>query len=545
MRSLATVVLVVAVASGACTSGESAPVGESTSSMVTTVTATSLPAATTTTSEASTTTTTRWVPESHTLGSLAATPYETEPLVWRNTGVTFERRRSHEYWVGSMGDRFVFVEFDWPLGGLVVSTSVDGVEWERASLPETIGADEVPLAEWAVVHVAAGEAGVVVVLNREPVGREQLEPSHLLISTEGLTFVESDLSALQGHPNPTNPASIAAGAAGFAVVTEDPTSRIDPVNWMYVSADGVEWQLVDIPDTYRDLGWVEGLGDGWITQGPYRRSPDNAYPVYVIGPEGGVELRTAPWDSFPQSWGDQVLMEIYSERLIEEHLGEAPSFYATADASAWWRIPFPDQGPFSEQDYAAWYVETIAGDGPDDQLLVLGCGDRCVGAWEFYGNNFLPVTIQRDDWGIEISGNYVSYFNGTAWKSINDASDFYDPATETLTIVEDGETIASITCDQMRQAAIDAPWHAGLGDGLTTLPDEALWHSYNGTSWHEQAVDDLFGTESYVFAAAMTTDLALAVVTPNGDRQVADPLGCELGLYAPEQPLEIWIAELP
>lgn len=43
----------------------------------------------------------------------------------------------------------------------------------------------------------------------------------------------------------------------------------------------------------------------------------------------------------------------------------------------------------------------------------------------------------------------------------------------------------------------------------------------------------------------MTEQRALAIVTPNGDRYVADPVGCELGLFPPERPLEIWIADLP
>jgi hypothetical protein len=174
----------------------------------------------------------------------------------------------------------------------------------------------------------------------------------------------------------------------------------------------------------------------------------------------------------------------------------------------------------------------------------LGCGDRCVAMWEFYGDSFFPVSVEANGWTVDIWGDYVSYSNGSRWESIQDASNLYDPASETLTIVDGGETIASISCDAMRQAAADLEWPTELG-GLTELPDEALWHSYNGTSWHEQAVDDLFGAESYVFAAAATSERALAIVTPNGDRYVADPLGCQLGLYPEEQPLEVWIAQLP
>lgn len=548
MLRISIVGLLAVVLAGSCTASElsstdatKAPTSDGALAS-STVPATTSTTATASTLPRTTTSTTVWMEQPHTLGPLESTPYVADPLTWRNTGVTLTRAQPHEYWVGSMGDRFVFVRWAWPSGGLDVSTSVDGVAWSPSSLPETVGVDEVPIDDLSVIDVAAGESGAIITLNADPVGSEQHTPSHVLVSTDGATFFESDLSELKGSPE-----SIAAGRSGFALIAEAKTSRTDPANWLYVSLDGVEWDLVNTPDLDRDLWWVVAFGRGWMAKGPYDSARPDQYPVYGIDEPDSVGLYSAPSDYFAMSWGDGVLIDSYIERSVAEHLGETPSFYVTTDSLEWWRLPFPNQGGENEtaNDYAAaWHVATVVAN-QHGQLMVLGCGDGCVGTWEFYGNSFFPVSIDRNGWTIDIMGDHLSYARDSDWRSIADASGMYDPTTETLTIVDADETIATISCDQMRQAVIAMDWPLQLESGLTELPEEALWHSYDGTSWHEQAVRDLFGAESYVFAAAMTDRLALAVVTPNGDRYVADPVGCALGLFPPERALELWIADLP
>ena len=160
---------------------------------------------------------------------------------------------------------------------------------------------------------------------------------------------------------------------------------------------------------------------------------------------------------------------------------------------------------------------------------------------EYDVNVTSPSLVTKNEYVVHVSGGKVGVEEPRGPSRIDDSVDtrawFDEKGTLTLPDNETGETLVSISCKELRQAAsLDTP------EWINDFPPGQLWTSPDGIAWSQQQVTREFGRGSYVYSTAVNGDTFAALVVPNGDRPIDDPPNCPLNLYPAERPYEIWIA---
>lgn len=513
--------------------------GTSSSSTTTTTIAES-----STTTRPRSTTTTVVLPPVGAVVPLDPTDYDGEVPVWVRADAQFDRNREH--WLGVVGDEFVVLSWGSTVGTMTVRHSSDGVVWSDpvavVGLP-----DGAPAFGSQFPEIAGGRAGLIMAVENPPGWHAGNRTFRIVTSPDGSVWTEWPVDEIVGAPF-----SVAANDTGFAVVTQTGGQAPDPDRFLSVSGDNGEWLPVSLPDNERHLWWVAGIGDDFVAKGP--GSDDSHEAIrdrhhYTIDADGNAEVTSGPYEASefaPIDWdGAMLVWNQYGELRIPEHRGERPTLYASSQPGSWLRLPFPPQEPTGDDPYGMWMFETLAA-GPAG---ITSAGCNCVDFWDFYGESFYDFMFTQAGYDIHVMGDYVWLFDTSpatedpVWHPPGkiDTANWFDPDTGTLTVPdpETGDTLATITCDEMRDSIDDGAYE--IGPYLTDFPDQDLWYSPDGTSWTSQHAPDLFGGDSYVFQSAVNSDTAVVLVAPNGDRPIDDPPGCPVGHYPEERPFEIWV----
>jgi len=489
------------------------------------------------------TTTTLALPPVNAVVPLGPTPYDGGALVWVRADAQFDRNR--EQWLGVAGDEFVVLSWGSTVGTMTLRRSSDGVAWSDP-VPVVGLPDGAPAFGSQFPEIAGGRAGLIMVVENPPGWHAANRAYRVVTSPNGVVWTEQPVHEIAGAPF-----SVAASDTGFAVVTQTGGQIPDPDRYLAVSGNDGEWLPVPLPDNERHLWWVAGIGDDFVAKGP--GSDDNHDPMrdrhhYAIDGGGNADVTTGPHEGTefaPIDWdGSMLVWNQYGELRIPQHRGEQPTLYASSEPGSWVRLPFPAQEPVGDEPWGQWMFETIAAGPPG----IISAGCNCVGFWDFYGESFYDFTFTRAGYDIHVMGDYVWLFDtspsaeGPVWhpSSEVDTATWFDPDTGTLTVPnpETGDTLATITCAEMRNSIDDNAYE--IGPHLTDFPNQDLWYSPDGTSWASQHAPNLFGSDAYVFQSAVNSDTAVLLVAPNGDRPIDDPPGCPMGYYPEEQPFEIW-----
>jgi len=516
---------------------------QTTSSSVTTTT--TVPESTTTRSRS--TTTTLALPPVEPVVPLDPTDYDGDTLVWVRAEAQFDRAREH--WLGVVGDEFVVLSWRNTLSTMTVRRSADGVVWSEP-VPAVGLPDGAPAFGSQSPEIAGGGAGLIMLVQDPPGWHDGNRAFRVVTSPDGEVWTERPVYEIAGAPF-----SVAAGDAGFAVVTQTGGQVPDPDRFLAVSGDDGEWLPVLLPDDERHLWWVAGIGDGFVAKGPGSGDSHDAIRDrhhYTIDSGGNADVTPGPFEASefaPIDWdGSMLVWNQYGELRIPQHRGERPTLYSSSEPGSWVRLPFPAQEPTSDDPYGMWMFETFAAGPPG----IISAGCNCVGFWDFYGESFYDFMFTEAGYDIHVLGDYVFLFDtspGTenpVWHPPGeiDTATWFDPDTGMLTVPdpETGDTLATIACDEMRNSIDDSAYE--IGPHLTDLPEQDLWYSLDGTSWTSQHAPDLFGDDSYVFQSAVNSDTAVLLVAPNGDRPIDDPPGCPMNYYPEEQPLDTWVTTL-
>jgi hypothetical protein len=475
---------------------------------------------------------------------LDPTEYEGEPLEWVRANVRLDRDR--EQWLGVAGGEFVILSWRNTLATMTVRRSADGVVWSEP-VPAVGLSGGVPAFVRQPFEIAAGPSGLIMVVE-DPPGWHGMETTRrVATSPDGVAWTEWRVDEIGGAPY-----SVAASDTGFAVVADTHGQVPSPDRFLAVSGDDGEWLPVSLPDNERHLWWVAGIGDRFVAKGP--GSDDSHGSMrdlyhYSIDADGNAEVTPGPYEAsefVPINWdGAMLVWNQYGELHDPQHRGERPTLYASSEPGSWVRLPIPPQEPTSDDPYGMWTFETLAAGPPG----IIGAGCDCVGFWDFYGESLYDFMFTEGGYDIHVMGDSVWLFDTSPtaeqphWYPPGDidTATWFDPDTGTLTVPnpETGDTLATITCDEIRNSIDDAVDE--IGPYLTDFPEQDLWYSPDGTSWTSQHAPDLFGDDAYVFQSAVNGDTIALLAAPNGDRPIDDPPGCPMNYYPEEQPFEIWV----
>jgi len=536
----------VSLLSPSCTSGpdesRDTTLAPTTAVSETTITTASTTTAPTTTTAASTATiaavTDSPYPEAQ-LVPLEPEAYLERPLGWVRANATLDRTR--RYWLGTIDSTFVLLSWERGGGDYRIQTSDNGRTWSGQEPTVGLPDSGTPVFDVTGEQVRSGRAGMIVAIGDDP-WIEESEPALVFTSSDGRTWTVVEPSVFEGSPY-----LVSASHEGFAVVETFPSERHgERANAMYVAdADG-EWRRVEIPGEEDALWWVSGFGADFIAKGPDQKGMTEDEPTYIVSTTSELTMGVSLGDHVPTPWLDGALVHNeYGESRIVRIRGHEPTFYSTADAITWERLPFPPQPDSDEPDH---YQVTSIGTG-DPDLLIAGCSG-CQGHLEFHGNSFGGIAITKDGYRLDVWGGTVLIFNapnGDLERPLfnNGAGQWFDVTTGTLQIPanEHGPGV-EVSCDEMRQVVVDMQWPEESEWALVEMVPQDLWHSPKGRSWNKQDVRTIFGPDAWIEQTTATKSASVVLVAPNGERPIADPPGCELGFYPKEEPLEIWATDL-
>jgi hypothetical protein len=117
-----------------------------------------------------------------------------------------------------------------------------------------------------------------------------------------------------------------------------------------------------------------------------------------------------------------------------------------------------------------------------------------VGFSDFYDESLFDFMFTEAGYDIHLMGDSVWLFDTSPtaehphWSppSDIDTATWFDPDTGTLTVPnpETGDTLATITCNEIRNSIDDAAYE--IGPYLTDFPEQNLWYSPDGPSVRRQ-----------------------------------------------------------
>ena len=141
-------------------------------------------------------------------------------LVWNRSTVEFDR--DLRYWLGVVGDEFVLLSWDWPVAGLAVQRSPDGLSWSAPMPLEGVPATASPVEMWRWDKGISGSSvGMIGLFDTTP--KDDRQAGHdVFTSPDGVEWTQETLPLVDHASEATGPFGVAASDDGYAVwVTAD------------------------------------------------------------------------------------------------------------------------------------------------------------------------------------------------------------------------------------------------------------------------------------------------------------------------------------
>ena len=457
---------------------------------------------------------------------LEAEPYEGSPPTWAKSNALLARDWSHQ--LTRVGDTFIVVSSeDIPGGSRLARTSNDGLTWSDPV--EMMG---IPPGSM-LGDVLGGGAGAMlhVWFPAEPGQRER---DAILTSADGITWSLESSDTLSSYVDP-----LPVSDAGFAVVSG--VSGVD-AQMMWQRPKEGKWEAVDLPT---GLIW-EGLsvGDNHAVTGRIDQDREDLW--VLVEPDGRWSYFSAPVETgLVTSWQDSMLVWNLATPSVTSVDTQPILLLGYPGSAEWHRLPTPAVSLDEEQ---FWVFEVIAA----GDRGVIGVGERAEDEDPWFPDDAIGIVLAADGRQIVVTGDCVTIVDRQeCWEEGVETETWFDEhGTLTVPDPDTHETVATFTCTDMRQA-VSRGELADMGTPIpdlhlprTLLPwpkDQEVWHSPDGQAWHRQRAQELFGEETWVSQGVTIGTTTVLLAVPNGRRPLADPPGCELGLYPAEEPIELWV----
>ncbi len=438
-------------------------------------------------------------------------------LEWMRADVALDREREH--WLGEVGGTVILLSWSPSIGDVEVRRSTDGTVWSEAEEGRGLPEGFVPYGPDSPLGPSGGPHGVIMGGTIGGIRTAETEPL-VAVSTDGGLWTVRVAETFGGEAS-----AAAAGSGGFAVIGSvvdrgRSGAHLDPALW--VSPNGLVWQAVAIPEAAET---VAVIGNAFVVARSDRLWQVDAGVVTALPsplPSYGVN-RLIAWQGDLVMWATGAFPPVGAvgwRSALLAHRG-----------TGWLELPFP----VAERSRlvfggAAWAVQSLDAGNSGIAAAAFEGGEY----WDFHGESFPGISLGKGGYEFDIDGDSVSLAPFGV-----DSSRWFDRESGSLTVPgADGEPLFTVTCDEMRDAVRTADW---VPEELVETPAQTILFSPDGAAWQEQQGAELFGEGAYVFQVVVVHDRVVAFLQLNGERPIADPPGCPLGLYPEELPYEIWV----